>query len=109
MSRRLYDAYDSVIKMKCLQCYQQYLNVSTPPRLLLKKNLSHHHHRNNLNLISPGLFIQPPSTTTTFLHPTPVDNNNFPFGINWNNFSQSQLSKPLGTCSPGIFLSMDAN
>ena len=37
------------------------------------------------------------------LHPTPVDNNNFPFGINWNNFSQSQLSKPLDTCSPGIF------
>ena len=37
------------------------------------------------------------------LHPTPVDNNNFSFGINWNNFSQSQLSKPLDTCSPGIF------
>ena len=37
------------------------------------------------------------------LHPTPVYNNNFSFGINWNNFSQSQLSKPLDTCSPGFF------
>ena len=36
------------------------------------------------------------------LCPTPV-NNNFTFGINWNDFSQSQLSKPLGTCSPRIF------
>ena len=68
-----------------------------------QKKLSHQHHRNNLNLIPPGLFIQHPSTSTTFLHPTPVDNNNFPFGINWNNFSQSQLSKPLDTFSPGIF------
>ena len=37
------------------------------------------------------------------LHSTPVDNKHFSFGINWNNFSQSQLSKPLGTCLPGIF------
>ena len=37
------------------------------------------------------------------LLPTHVNNNNFSFGINWNNFSQSQLSKPLDTCSPGIF------
>ena len=37
MSGRLYDAYDSVMKMKCLQCHQQYLNLSTPPPLLLKK------------------------------------------------------------------------
>ena len=36
------------------------------------------------------------------VHLTPVDNN-FSFGINWNDFSQSQLSKALGTCSPGIF------
>ena len=32
-----------------------------------KKNLSHRHQLNNLNLISPGLFIQHPLTTTTFL------------------------------------------
>ena len=32
-----------------------------------KKKLSHHHHRNNLNLISPGHFIQHLWTTTTFL------------------------------------------
>ena len=37
------------------------------------------------------------------LHPTPVDSSNFYFGINWNNFSQSQLSKLLDTCLTGIF------
>ena len=37
------------------------------------------------------------------LHPTPVNNNNFSFGINWNKFSQFQLSKPLDTCLPSIF------
>ena len=36
------------------------------------------------------------------LHPTPVGNN-FSFGMNWNNFSQSKLNKPLDTFSPGIF------
>ena len=79
------------MKMKCLQCRQQYLNVSTPPRLLLKK-------------IKPS--PSPEQSKLDFsrtLYPTPVDNNNFSFGINWNNFSQSQLSKPLDTCSPGIF------
>ena len=81
-----------VIKMKCLQCHQQYLNVSAPPPLLLKKKIKP----------SPS----PEQSKLDFsrtLHPTPVDNNNFSFGINWNNFSQSQLSKPLDTCSPGIF------
>ena len=29
----------SVMKIKCLQCNQQYLNVSTPPPLLLKKKI----------------------------------------------------------------------
>ena len=33
----------------------------------IQKKLSHRHHRNNLNLISLGLFIQHPPTTTTFL------------------------------------------
>ena len=37
------------------------------------------------------------------LHPTLVNNNSFSFGINWNNFSRSQLSKPLDTCLPGFF------
>ena len=74
------DAYDSEMKMKRLQ----YLNVSTPPRLLLS---SEHSKRN----------------FSRTLYPTPVDNKNFSFRINWNNFSQSQLSKPLGTSSPGIF------
>ena len=97
MSGRLYDAYDSVMKMKCLQCHQQYLNLSTRPPLLLKKKKP-----------SPSPEQSKRDFTRT-LHPTPVDINNFPFGINWNNFSQSQLSKPLGTCSPGSFLSMDAN
>ena len=81
-----------VMKMKCLQCHQQYLNVSTPPPLLLKKKIKP----------SPS----PEQSKLDFsrtLYPTPVDNNNFSFGINWNNFSQSQLSKPLDTCSPGIF------
>ena len=32
-----------------------------------KKKIGHHYHRNNLNLISPGLLTQHPSTTTTFL------------------------------------------
>ena len=36
------------------------------------------------------------------IHPTPI-NNNVSFGLNWNDFSQSQLSKPFGTCSSGIF------
>ena len=85
-----------VMKMKCLHCHQLYLNVSTPPPLLLKKSEP-----------SPS----PEQSKLDFsrnLHPTPVDNNNFSFGLNWNNFSQPQLSKPLETCSPGIFLSMDA-
>ena len=41
------------------------------------------------------------------LHPTPVDNNNFSLGKNWNDLSQSRLSTPFGTCSSGIFVSMD--
>ena len=97
MSGRLYDAYDSVMKMKCLQCHQQHLNVSTPPSLLLKI------------IKKSSSSEQSKLDFSRTLHPTPVDNNNFPFGINCNNFSQSQLSKPLGTCSPGIFLSMNAN
>ena len=80
-----------VMKRKCLQCHQQYLNISTPFQLLFKKYFSHRHHRNNLNLISPGLFTQHQ------LH------SNFLFGINWNDLSQSRLSKPFGTCSSGIF------
>ena len=36
------------------------------------------------------------------IHPTPI-NNNVSFGLNWSDFSQSQLSKPFGTCSSGIF------
>ena len=41
------------------------------------------------------------------LHLTPV-HNNFSFGINWNDLSQLRLSKTFGTCSSGIFVSMDA-
>ena len=70
MSGRLYDAYDSVMKMKCLQCHQQHLNVSTPPSLLLK-------------IIKKS--SSPEQSKLDFsrtLHPTPVDNNNFSFGIN---------------------------
>ena len=80
-----------VMKMKCLQCHQQYLHLSTPPRLLLKKRIKP----------SPS----PEQSKLNFsrtLHPTPVDNN-FSFGINWNNFSQSQLSKPIETYLQGIF------
>ena len=36
-------------------------------------------------------------------HPTTLDNNNFSFGIDWNNFSQSELNKSPDTYSPGIF------
>ena len=81
-----------VMKMKCLQCHQQYLNVSTPPPLLLKKKIKP----------SPSL-EQSKLDFSRILHPTPAGNNSFSFGINWNNFSQSQLSKSLGTCSRGIF------
>ena len=42
-------------------------NLTNPPRLLFQENVSHCHHRNNLNLISPGLFIQHLSATKTFL------------------------------------------
>ena len=71
---------------------KQNLNVSTPPPLLLKKIKP-----------SPSLEQSKLDFSRT-LHPTtPVGNNNISFGINWNNFSQSQLSKPLVTCSPGIF------
>ena len=56
----------------------------------------------NLQL-SPSLSLEQSKLDfSRTLHPTPVDNKNFPFGINWNDFSKSQLSKPLGTCSPGI-------
>ena len=57
----------AIMNMKCLQCHQQYLNLSALPRQFLKKILSHCHHRNNLNLISPGIFIEDPSTRTIFL------------------------------------------
>ena len=79
------------MRMKCLQYHQQYLNLSTPPRLIKKK-------------IKPS--PSPEQSKLDFsrtLHLTPVDNNNFSFGMNWNNLSQSQLSKPLDTFSPGIF------
>ena len=71
---------------------KQYLNVSTPPPLLLKK-------------IKPSPSSEQSKLDfSRTLHPTtPVGNNNVSFGINWNNFSQSQLSKPLVTCSPGTF------
>ena len=39
------------------------------------------------------------------LHPTPVDNNKFFFGINWNDSSQSQL---LFTVHQVLFLSVYA-
>ena len=63
MSGRLYDAYDSVMKMKCLQCHQQYLNVSTPPSLLLKiiKKPSSSPEQSKLDF-------------SRTLHPAPVDN-----------------------------------
>ena len=43
----------SVMKMKFLQCYQQYLNLSTPLRLLPKKIFNYRHQWEKLNLISP--------------------------------------------------------
>ena len=66
-SEREIDAYDcdnedemfamssAISKSKC--------SSSTVPH----KNLSHCYHRKNLNLISPGIFIEDPSTRTTFL------------------------------------------
>ena len=72
-SERELEAYDSGKEDEMFgmspaisKCTQQYLKYSTST-VAPKKKLSHHHHRNNLNLISPGFFIQHPSTTTTFL------------------------------------------
>ena len=58
-----------VMKMKCLQRHQQYLNVSIPPSLLLKR-------------IKPS--PSPEQSKLDFsrtLHPTPLNNNSFSFGI----------------------------
>ena len=43
------------------------------------------------------------------LHQTPVNNNNFSFGLNCNAFLQSQLSKPFGTCLSGIGCHVNIN
>ena len=66
-SERGLDAYDSGNEDEMFAMSSAISKCKYSTSTLAQKKLSHHHHRNNLNLISPGLFIQHPSTTTTFL------------------------------------------
>ena len=75
------------------KCTQQYLNYSTSTVTPKKKKK-----------IKPSPSSEQSKLDFSWiLYLTPVDNNNFSFGINWNNFSQPQLSKPLDNCSADIF------
>ena len=66
-SERGLDAYDSGNEDEMFAMSSAISKCKYSASTVAQKKLSHHHHRNNLNLISPGLFIQHPSTTTTFL------------------------------------------
>ena len=68
-SERGLDAYDcgNEDEMFAMSSVISKSKYSTSTVVQTNKKLSHRHHRNNLNLISPGLFIQHPSTATTFL------------------------------------------
>ena len=88
-----------VMKIKCLQCHQQYLNLS-----ILHLNCCSKKKKKEKRKIKPS--PSPEQSKHDFcrtFYPTPVKNNTFSFRINWNDVSQSQLSKPFGTCSPGTF------
>ena len=66
-SERGLDAYDSGNEDEMFAMASAISKSKCSTSTVVQKKLSHCHHRNNLNLISPGLFIQDPSTTTTFL------------------------------------------
>ena len=61
------DAFDSGNEDEMLAMSSAISKCKYSTSTVAQKKLSRHHHRINLNLISPGLFIQHPLTTTTFL------------------------------------------
>ena len=61
------DAYDSGNEDEIFAMSSAIFKSKYSTLTVAQKKLSHRHHRNNLNLISPGPFIQYLSTTTTFL------------------------------------------
>ena len=66
-SERGLDAFDSGNEDEMLAMSSAISKCKYSTSTVAQKKLSRHHHRINLNLISPGLFIQHPLTTTTFL------------------------------------------
>ena len=66
-SERGLDAYDSGNEDEMFAMSSAISKCKYSTSTVAQKKLSHHQHWNNLNLISSGLFIQHPSTTTTFL------------------------------------------